>query len=99
MSCTEKSKHRPRPRSNDLLTFLAESEGFCCTFAFIKAYSKVPTRAWAAQLGVSVKLVQQHRRLYRAKITRCRELPEPPCMQSWISNDLEEIDLWKKSRK
>lgn len=73
----------PRPRSNDLMTFLAETSGYCCVFAFMKDNAWKQTGRWARELGVSVRLVRAHRALLRDGITRCRRLGKS-CSKDWV---------------
>lgn len=66
------------------MTFLAESSGYCCTFAFLVDNKKKPTKKWAKELGVSDRLVRAHRQLLKEGITRCRRLDKRKCAKDWV---------------
>ena len=72
-----------RKRSNDLMTFLAETSGCCCLYSFLQQNKAKTTTEWAEELGVGVQLVRQHRKLMREKITRCRGLDKKVCAKDW----------------
>lgn len=87
MSSTKTTK--PRPRSNDLLTFLAESEGYCCLYAFMRDNSHKKASVWAEELGIASRTVRNYRTRLREGITRCRALEKTRCAKEWVGTSGE----------
>lgn len=66
------------------MTFLAETSGYCCLWAFMTDNAHKRPKVWAKQLGVSLRTVQSSRMLIRERVTRCRNLEKNRCAKDWV---------------
>lgn len=89
MSSTKTTNPKPRPKSHDLMTFLAESSGYCCLYAFLRDNSHKRASAWAEELGISARTIRNYRAVLREGVTRCRRLEKHRCAKDWVGTSGE----------
>lgn len=68
-----------------LIPFLAQTSGYCCTYAFVQANRHKTRAAWAVELGVSDSTVQESRAMVRDSIITCSK--ENGCLAEIVSKE------------